>query len=324
MVTSNSTSSESQMTTGTFLLVGGAGFIGQALAKALCAAGWRVIIYDHSMPKLLYSLKAEFIEAGLPIVDSIIRTGLPMPNLAIHLASTMIPGSPIANLGNDIVNNLVPFVNIVNELSEAGVVRHVFFSSGGSVYGRNGEQVCIENSRNAPINPYGWMKLAQENFLRMITEIGNISSFIVRPSNVYGPGQNLSRPQGIIGVLLKEILVNHRIQIWGDGRIVRDYCYIDDLVGAIVALIKASAWGDTYNVGSGVGTSVDEIIEIFRKVTEIDFCIEYLPARKIDIERNVLAIDKVRSLTGWEPLTKLEAGIKNTWTWIRDTIGDAL
>jgi UDP-glucose 4-epimerase len=198
-----------------------------------------------------------------------------------------------------------------------GCRKIVYFSSGGTVYGNNGKDINSETDALCPLNYYGYSKLALEEFYRLSSRIHKINHIIIRPSNPYGAGQNLFGKQGLITVSLGRILQNKPIEIWGDGKVIRDYIHIQDLSKATNSLIESDAENQVFNIGSGIGHSVNEIIEMIHEVTGKDTGTEFKPARPVDIPVNILSIDKITSATQWQPSIKLKDGIALLWNEMR-------
>jgi UDP-glucose 4-epimerase len=152
-----------------------------------------------------------------------------------------------------------------------------------------------------------------EEFLRFSSRIHPINHLIVRPSNPYGSGQNLFGKQGLITVALGKILQNQPIEIWGDGNVIRDYLHISDLSQAIATLVDSDSINEVFNIGSGVGHSVNQIVEIIHEVSNLTTEVIYKPSRPVDIPVNILAIDKIKQKTGWQPRVELKNGIALLW-----------
>ena len=156
-----------------------------------------------------------------------------------------------------------------------------------------------------------------EEFYRLSSRTHDINHIIIRPSNPYGTGQNLFGKQGLITVALGRILQNKPIEIWGDGKVIRDYIHIQDLSKAITSLIESNVENQVFNIGSGLGHSVNEIIEMIHEVTGKNTGTEFKPSRPVDIPVNILSIDKITSATQWQPSIKLKDGIALLWNEMR-------
>jgi UDP-glucose 4-epimerase len=194
----------------------------------------------------------------------------------------------------------------------------VFASSGGTVYGAPPATAPIlETSQTNPTTSYGIVKLAIEKYLDLYYRQSGLNYIVLRASNAYGERQNLQRSQGAIGVFMNLMQQARQIELWGDGQIVRDYVYVGDLARAFRLAAESSVPCGTFNVGSGEGLSLNQLIDELRAITGIDPSISYLPARPFDVPSNVLNIDLVKSTLGWEPSTTLRQGLSRTWEWFQ-------
>ena len=221
-----------------------------------------------------------------------------------------LPGSNFEDYRREFTNVLYPSVRLMEFCCEKNI-KFVYFSSGGTVYGdRKGDIVPFkENDPMAPISFYGWSKQMMENSIHFMHRTQKLNYLIIRPSNPYGKGQNLHGKQGLIAVALGKILAGEKIQVWGDGSAVRDYIYIDDLGKAVAdVLMNDSIVNETINIGSGVGYSVNEIINCLRKVADEEVKVEYVAARNVDVSSVVLDTSLLRNLIDFNPID-IEEGI---------------
>ncbi len=299
------------------LILGGSGFIGSNLIETLLHAGYTITNFDRpgTSPAHFSSHPAYRFVPGYLSDNSHLRNVFNQEpyDCVVHLVSSLIPSSGYDEFFNDREVNLTAGYEIVKNMMSNGCQRIVYFSSGGTIYGKNGKEVNSENDQLCPLTYYGYSKLAMEEFLKFSSRIHPISHLIVRPSNPYGSGQNLFGKQGLITVALGKILQNQPIEIWGDGQVVRDYLHIRDLSNAIHALVEKGIDNEVYNIGSGQGHSVNEIVTIIHKVAGCNTGVEYKPARPVDIPVNILSIDKITNHTGWKPEVNLEEGIAMLW-----------
>jgi UDP-glucose 4-epimerase len=299
------------------LILGGSGFIGSNLIETLLHAGYTITNFDRpgTSPAHFNSHPAYRFVPGYLSDNSHLRNVFNQEpyDCVVHLVSSLIPSSGYDEFFNDREVNLTAGYEIVKNMMSNGCRRIIYFSSGGTIYGKNGKDVNSENDQLCPLTYYGYSKLAMEEFLKFSSRIHPISHLIVRPSNPYGSGQNLFGKQGLITVALGKILQNQPIEIWGDGQVVRDYLHIRDLSNAIHALVAKGVDNEVYNIGSGQGHSVNEIVKIIHKVTGCNTGVDYKPARPVDIPVNILSIDKITNHTGWKPEVNLEEGIEMLW-----------
>lgn len=237
--------------------------------------------------------------------------------MIVYLASATNPSS------SDLLLDLNANIRTLNEWldisKEFNNLRFIYISSGGTVYGNILSQPIPETQICRPMSPYGISKVTAENLIMSYNSIYNIDYIILRVSNVYGPGFRVGKNQGIIGTLIHRAINSQTIEIWGDGTAVRDYIYIDDLVEAI---FKACLKNDIgiFNVGSGVGTSLNELIEKVSNSLRLKLPLCYKNSRNTDVKSNILDVGKFKKHFNWECATSLGSGIDATVKSIVDTI----
>lgn len=303
------------------LVLGGSGFIGSNLVEFLADKGDKIIVFSKSKK----ARNLEPFKDRIKIIDGDFSDFKKIKNIlekekidiVVHLISNVIPGTQFNKITADIDVELVSTMKLINLLAEKNI-KLVFFSTGGAIYGNNSKTLYSENDTPNPINYYGWLKLTIEKYIEMQHEIAGLNYLNIRPSNVYGKNQKPKRKQGLIGVTLEKIINNDDVEVWGDGKVTRDYLYVEDLCRAVYLLIKNNKWNNTYNVGSGKGTSVNDILKIIKKVTGKNFKINYSEKRKIDSKHNALNTTKLKKTIKWENLTPLEKGIRKTWETIKN------
>jgi UDP-glucose 4-epimerase len=175
---------------------------------------------------------------------------------------------------------------------------------------------------NHPIHPvcsYGIVKVAIENYLYMYQKLYGLKPIVLRPSNPYGERQGHQGVQGVIGTFLNKALNNGRIEIWGDGSVVRDFIYVGDLAQMCLKAIESEICG-VFNVGRGEGTSVSEVLECIMSVSGVSLPVEYKPVRDFDITQVVLDITGTQKTFNWMPMVGLQQGIERTWQWVKSDL----
>ena len=188
-------------------------------------------------------------------------------------------------------------------------VKFVYFSSGGTVYGnRTDLRPFVETDAMAPISYYGWSKQMMENSIHYVHRTAGLDYLILRPSNPYGHGQNIHAKQGLIAVAIGKIVADEPIIVWGDGSNVRDYIYIDDLAKAVVQLLSKDVCNTTLNIGSGLGTSINDIISTLKKVVAEEVKVDYLPSRFVDVSHMILDNSRLKQYVDVD-FTLLQDGI---------------
>jgi UDP-glucose 4-epimerase len=218
----------------------------------------------------------------------------------------------------DVESNVAASVRWLSRLGETSLRRIIFVSSGGTVYGNPQSTLIDENHPTNPTCSYGITKLALEKYIAMYAGLANIDYLIMRPSNIYGKGQHLDHGQGVIGVLIDRALRGRPLEVWGTGENLRDYLHIDDFISAVGRILSYDGSQRLFNVSSGVGHSVLEILEILRRQLANLPEIKCVPSRGFDVPVNILDSSRLRDETGWQPTLKLEEGIANVIEWLRD------
>lgn len=298
----------------TILILGGAGFIGASLVrKYLGDKGWRVVVLEPEAADLSrlepFAGRLELVRGTLDdtalIADVIDRYGV---DVAVHLVSTLIPGSSLDHFLKETERVINPSASLFRLCAEKKV-KLVFFSSGGTVYGNNGGRPHREDDTRKPVSYYGLSKSIIEDLVYFEHRRSGLDYLIVRPSNAYGPGQSPDGQQGLIAVATGKALRGEALQIWGDGKAVRDYIYVDDLADAVFRLIGSGLSCETVNVGSGKGYQVNDVLSILGSHLDRPLKVEYVGKRNVDVDSIVLDCTKIGSLIDFRPMG-LEEGIK--------------
>lgn len=301
------------MTLPNTLILGANGFAGNAVASHLAAMGRPVLAYGRS------PLAAPGIEAIQGSIEdtSLLREAISRCSLVVHVASMTTPGTSARDPSLEVVGNLLPLASIL-ECAEAYPNRRlVYLSSGGAIYGDLADGAS-ESTALSPRSYYGAGKVAAEAMIHACTVTSTWSARVLRPSNLYGPGQAVARGFAIVPTLFERALDGDAFTIWGDGSTVRDYCYVDDLVGAVEwALQDASPIGfAAYNVASGRTASILQLVELCERTSDRRIARSFMPARGVDVPRVALDASELRRL-GWHAKINLEEGLMRTWNWFR-------
>ncbi len=297
------------------LIVGGSGFIGSHLVERLLQQNYEVTVLDRNdNPTNLSGLDVRYICGDLTNINAI-NQALSEVDFVFHLASTSTPTTSVEDPIADIHGNVLGTVNLLNAMLDKNVKKILFVSSGGTVYGVPKKLPIRENDPTNPISSYGITKLAIEKYIQMYQHIYGISYRILRVANAYGPRQNPKNPQGAISVMLRAALNGQPFSIWGDGSIRRDFVYVTDLVEAI---IKASQHESNLllNIASEHSVSVNELVELCSDCG-VDVTCRYEAARPWDVPEVVLDISQAKDELGWMPTTTLEAGVRETISYLK-------
>jgi UDP-glucose 4-epimerase len=185
------------------------------------------------------------------------------------------------------------------------------------IYGAPKEIPTPETAATEPITAYGIGKLMIEKYLALYERQWGLGYRVLRVANLYGPFQRADKGQGLIAALLARALRGETIEIWGDGSVVRDYVFVDDVVDALQAAAIDDSGERIFNVGSGKGRSVREIITSIEAQLGTRLAIEWKPGRPIDVPVSILSNARSRDVLGWKPATLFEEGLRRTIEWWR-------
>lgn len=296
------------------LIIGGGGFFGRALARELVATGHTVTCLD-ARPMTAVSPGERIVVGDLGDAN-LLGPLLHDCDTLVHLASATTPSSSASSPLMEAENNIGPTLRLL-ELAQNTELGHIVFaSSGGTVYGHPTQLPATESLALAPHSYHAAGKIALEAFFNAYRHLTGKIITILRPSNLYGPGQPLKSGFGVIRTMLEHQRTCQPMPVWGDGGNVRDYLYIADMVAACRLLIDRGCDNDTFNVGASIGTSILQLIALIEQITGRPMVIDTMPARALDVRAIVLDSNKLTHATGWQPQIGLEEGIRRTWEWL--------
>jgi UDP-glucose 4-epimerase len=296
-------------------VLGGLGFMGSHICRELVKRGYFVRIFDKLYAS--HELISDF-ESSVEIVESDISRSpdvleaISDVHLVINLIHTTVPRSSMDEPIYDITSNIGAAVGWLRQLAKTKVRKVFYFSSGGTVYGIPENIPTSESHPTNPISSYGITKLAIEKYTAMYANHSGIDYCLLRPSNVYGPGQRLQIRQGVIGVLANRASHSEPLEIWGAGTNVRDYLFIDDMVSAVMKLLSYSGPFRVFNISSGRGNSVLDIVSILRDQIHSPLEVVHLPDGGFHVPVNILDSSRLADQTGWRATVDLESGLART------------
>ena len=300
-------------------MLGGGGFIGSAVCDALLIEGYQVRVFERPrVPPYRFFAEDERVEwiVGDSLSAADIDAALNGVDLVIHLVSTTLPKGSNQDAIFDVQTNVVGTLQLLNAMVRRSVSRIVFISSGGTVYG---PPRCIpvpEDHATEPTVSYGVTKLAIEKYLSIYSAEYGLQSTVLRVANPYGARQRVETAQGAVGVFVAKALRNEVIEVWGNGSVIRDYIHVRDVAAAFCAAVMYPSSGHrVFNVGSGQGKSLLELITAVQRYTSQLISVEFLPPRLFDIPVNVLDISKANQQLFWQPAVSFESGIEETVRW---------
>lgn len=299
------------------LVTGGCGFIGSHIVDAYVAHGHDVAVVDDLSTGTIDNLnpKAKFYEADIcGNIDKIFQEG--KFELVNHHAAQINVRTSVEDPLFDARVNVLGTLNLLQQAERFGVKRFVYASSGGAVYGEPADYPIKEVETPRPLSPYGASKAAAEKYIVTYADLYDLQYVILRYSNVYGPRQIIKSEAGVISIFIDRILRNEACTVFGDGKQVRDYVYVGDVVEANRRALECKP--NIFNIGTGVETSVNDLIDVFSSILNTNILHEHVAPRPGEVFRNVLDFSKARSEIGWQPKIELTAGILKTFEYFKE------
>ena len=299
----------------TCLVMGGNGFIGSHITDMLVENGYNVKVFDRKMDKNNFTNKQfEFFKGDILNEDDLKRAIVDVDYI-FHYIGLTIPQNSIENPLWD-NENVRASIKLFELAKDYNVKKIIFPSSGGTVYGEPETDLIAENHPKNPINPYAISKFSIEKYLYYFYSTYGLDYTVFRYSNPYGPRQNPHGKMGLIPVILQMIKSNKRPEIFGDGSAIRDYLYIEDACKVNLMTIQKTTKHKIFNVGSGTGYSVNEILKKVINITGKNISPLYTESRIGDVSRIILDISRIENEMKWKPLIDIDSGIERTWEWL--------
>ena len=304
------------------LVTGGAGFIGSHIVDAYLNLGHSVSVVDDLSTGRRENVnpRATFYQVDIRNNDEIKRvfSGASF-DLVNHHAAQMDVRKSVEEPAFDASVNIVGLLNLLECCVKSSVVRFVFASSGGAIYGEQDYFPADEQHPTRPISPYGVAKLASEQYLYCYRSVYGLESVCLRYANVYGPRQNPEGEAGVVAIFASKMLSNSDPLINGDGKQTRDYVFVGDVVVANVLALELRT-SDIFNIGTGKETDVNQLFRHLRNATGAKCDERHGPAKKGEQLRSVLSHAKISKTLNWEPKVSLEDGLSLTARYFREKI----
>lgn len=295
-------------------MLGANGFVGSHLVDGLVSAGHEVTAFDRfSLGTSVYASSdvRPFVGDFLNRAD--LANALTGQDHVFHFLSMTDPATAENDPTLDIRTNVAASVELLELCVQAGIGKVFFASSGGTIYGDQAKRVLAETDPTLPVSPYAIGKLAIENYLRYFHAKFGLEYLVYRISNPYGPRQRPTKRQGVIPIFLRQISRDEPVTVFGDGGMVRDYLYVEDAARMMVAAVGAPAQQRVYNIGSGHGHSINEIIEVIREVTRREVVTRHAEVPSTYVDH--ITLDPTRYCTEFNVAasTPLTAGVEAVW-----------
>src|SRR5687767_4220527 len=304
-----------------YLVTGGAGFIGSHLAEELTRRGEHVRVADSFITGKRDNLKhipgVELIEGDLADLAVAQRAVAGMEYVLHQAAIPSVPRSAQDPITSNRAN-IDASLNVLVAARDAGVKRVVYAGS-SSAYGNSPTLPKIETMPTAPLSPYALQKLVAEQYCQMFTTLYGLETVTIRYFNVFGPRQDPSSPySGVISLFARALLENTAPTIYGDGEQTRDFTYVANVVDGVLRAVKApAASGHVINVATGTSISLNRLFQVVRELTGSRVDPQYAAPRSGDVKDSLADITKARKLLGYSPLVTFEEGLKRTVEWYR-------
>ena len=303
------------------LVTGGAGFIGSHLVEELLSNENEILIFDNCLTGKKENLDIKgnfkFINDDFGSENSLEKIERFNPNICFHLAAQSSVVVSVENPALDFEHNILQPIKLIQVLLKSNCKKFVFTSSGGTIFG---EPTTIptaeEDYADEPESPYGVAKKRLNELIKIMTKSSNLKYSILNLSNVYGPRQDPYGEAGVVSIFAKKYLNNEEPIVYGDGKQTRDYIYVKDVVSA---LIKASLIEENHflNIGTGVETSVNDLVNSMKIQFNSQINPIYKPAREGELKRSVLNNTKAKEDLDWKPEYSLDRGMKEVFNWLR-------
>lgn len=300
------------------LVLGGSGFLGSHIVDKFLCEKHDVTVYDlyperfRRPPRGITFVTGDFGNVGA--LNELIETGF---DTVIHCVSTTTPKSSNESPEFDIQSNVIGTLNLLDICVRHGIGKLVFLSSGGTVYGDIGDLEMVDETHAVrPMCSYGVSKLMIEHYLDVYKHLRGLNYVVLRLSNPYGERQSPLRALGALTVFLHRTIKRQVVEVWGDGRVTRDFIYVGDVANAVY-LAATNPVSGIFNVGTGHGLSLRDILTQISLVVGITPSVTWLASRSFDVPRIVLDAAKLRNATDWRSVTSLEDGISITADWLQ-------
>jgi UDP-glucose 4-epimerase len=305
------------------LVTGGAGFIGSHLVDALVEAGDEVAVVDD----LSRGSRAQVHDAAV-LFDVDVRDGPALraafekvrPERVFHLAAQVSVRAATRDPLHDASVNVIGTVNALEAATSVDARRFVNASTGGAIYGDGAARPSREDHPARPKAPYGQSKLSAEGYCELYRRMHGLATVTLRYSNVYGPRQDPYGEAGVVAIFCGKALAGESPTVFGDGLQTRDYVYVADVVAANLAAADSDGQG-VFNIGTGLETSVLELVDLMRPVAAGEFAAQHEPERPGEGRHSALDASRAREVLGWSSAVSVKDGLARTLAWLGSASG---
>jgi UDP-glucose 4-epimerase len=296
------------------LVTGGAGFIGSHVAEAYRAAGHHVAVVDivAAQDRTPPGIRCHRVDIAGDALAAVFEEE--RPDVVSHHAAQANVRRSLADPVGDAATNVLGTLRVLEFAVRHGAGQVIFASTAGALYGEPQTVPVREDDPILPTSPYGLHKYLGEQYMAYYRRMHGLNTTVLRYGNVYGPRQDPSTEAGVVAIFTEAMLGGRRPVIFGDGTQVRDFVYVGDVADANLRVLGRSL-PHPLHVGSGVGTSVNEIADRLRALTSAEATPEHGPAIPGEVYRIYLDASRIRDVVGWQSRVSLEEGLRQTVEW---------
>lgn len=297
------------------LVTGGAGFIGSHLVEHLLKRGLETVVIDNLSVGKKENIPpgAEFIQGDLNDTEAV-KKALSGVDVVFHLAARVTIRDSFSGFAEDARTNVMGTINLLSSL-KASSARKLIFASSMAVYGDARELPVKEWHPLEPSSPYGISKLACERYILCLCKHLDIRPVILRYFNTYGTRQTLSPYVGVISIFIDKLKAKEPLTIFGDGEQIRDFIHVKDVAEANWLAMEYEGTHDTFNVGTGKGTSVNSLARLLTRMTNAQERFDYLPKQHGEPSNSIAHMGLSRTELGFEPQVTMETGLPEVISW---------
>ncbi len=302
------------------LVTGGAGFIGSHVAERFVSLGHEVAVLDNLSTgfREFVPPQARFYPVDItdgPAVDRVLAEF--RPDVVDHHAAQIDVRRSVSDPAFDARVNIIGGIELLTACTRNGVRKVIYASTGGALYGEGRTLPATEDHPVNPEAPYGVSKHTLEHYLYLWKLLHGLDYTVLRYPNVYGPRQNPHGEAGVNAIFIGLMLKGECPRIFGTGEQVRDYLYVGDVIEANQVVLTAGG-GEMFNLGTGVGTSVNQIFRELQGILGFAGEPMYEAARPGEVQRIFLDATRARRVLGWQPRTPFREGLERTVEWTRE------
>ena len=297
----------------TILIVGGSGFIGTNLSEYFCERDFKVINFSRSPSQISHPNLINICgDCKNTTILNEIFTDYKI-DMVVHSLTSFTAMDKLGSSQEVLATNLSAFIDLISVMKTHAVKKLIYISSGGSIYGV-ADAPIKETHDISPVSFYGWMKESCEHYLEFASRLDPEFKFLIlRPANVYGKYQKIER---IIGVALRNAIIGQSMDIYGNTSTCKDYIHIDDLCEVVDKLMHCQNWNEIYNVGSGIGTSIEDILKYAQIIAKNKIEINYHERKSGDVPYNILDINKLKKAINKSSFISVEAGMHDMYKYV--------